>query len=280
MNVGGSDDGDAAGCGAGSGRRRFHGVAGAVESRSGQPADARAGPGSREAARIYRGPGTGARLPAGADGQWHRQSVQRRTDPRGGVPGPRRRHVVDRRRHRRRTGGGAGSYRAAERPRRRRNHPGLQPPAGGGAAFGRRSGRSRAVQPRGTRIRQRHHGFARRQPADRRASGGAGPSLARLSVWAAGAVDRRRTLGTPVRERGAARVSISSASARSCRRSTKAPRPPMWDSAAVRPLWSRSTTCWRSESCSGCGGAMWTCLARSALWAMTTSSGPTSASRR
>ena len=67
---------------------------------------------------------------------------------------------------------------------------------GGGAAFGRRSGRCRAVQPGGGRIRQRHHRFARRQPADRRASGGAGPPFDRVSVWAAGAVDRRRTLGT------------------------------------------------------------------------------------
>ena len=75
-------------------------------------------------------------------------------------------------------------------------------------------------------------------------------------------------------------VSRSSASARSCQRSTKAPRPPMSDSAAVPPLWWRSTTCLPLEFCSGYGGGRSTCQARSASWATTISSGPTSASRR
>ena len=87
-------------------------------------------------------------------------------------------------------------------------------------------------------LRQRHHRFARRQQADRRASGGTGPPFDRVSVWAARAVDRRRTLAHAVRKRRAI----------GCRH-----RPPRPVHADARPR-LRGRRCRTRQRCNRSGG--------------------------
>ena len=211
----------------------------------------------------------------------HHQPAQLRPDPRRGGPGPGGRLHADHRRD-------------AREPRARADHAERLDPAVDGFVLA--ASRLDDDEPAGDRAAPtRSRCTTARSTASRAWSPSRRTAAGRWSsTWSPSATgpwrsspDRttpgrsaQRWRGLSAARRGG-RASRSCGSGRSCRRADQGPAAAdVGTGRRRRPHGSPSTTCSRSGCCSGCATAAWTCRARSAWSATTTSSAPTSATRR